>query len=215
MNAQHSAVRAICAPLLLSLCSVATGWSEDDGHLDHYIQVDLGSKWYDLTFHHADQHARLSGQFDDSVVVTPTVCCRIGNQDSNFSLILTGGLSYGSYLAPDLEVDSFEFHLGVGAAMKITPWAHMDVMASAGRGFTWIDLPDGRQTWDHESNTVGYSSHAEIVATFAVEIEGIRLSANAGYRITQLTSTDPDNADHYDDFQIHGFVVGGAVGFTF
>jgi hypothetical protein len=201
--------------ILTLVLAASAGWAEDDGHFDHYVQVDLGTKWYDLSFHHDQAQADLTGQFDDSVVVSPTVCCRIGKQTSNFNLILTGGLAYGSFLAPDLEVDTFEFHLGVGAAMKVTPWAHFDVMASIGRGYTWIELPTDIDTWDHQDSAWGYSSHAEVVASFAVNLHGARISANAGYRITTLTLSDPDNADHYDDYRIHGFVVGGAVGFTF
>lgn len=201
--------------LIAAVMAASAGWAEADSRVDHYIQVDLGTKWYDLTFHHDDDRSQITGQFDTSVVVTPTVCCRVGNKESNFGLILTGGLAYGSFVAPDLKVDTFEFHLGIGAEMKITSWAHFDVMASVGRGFTWADLPADHLSWDHRQSTWGYSSHAEAIATFAVDCWGARLSANAGYRATGMTLADPDSANRYDDYLIHGFVVGGALGFTF
>lgn len=80
---------------------------------------------------------------------------------------------------------------------------------------TWVDLPADHRTWDNESSTWGYSSHGEAVATLAIAWYGVLISANAGYRVTSMTHTDPDSADHTDDYLIHGFVVGGAIGFTF
>jgi hypothetical protein len=130
-------------------------------------------------------------------------------------LILTGGLSYGSFIAENLEVDMFEFHLGVGGGIEFAPWCHLDVMASIGRGYTWVDLPPNYRTWDNESLAWGYSGHGEVVATLAVDWQGIMFSANAGYRYTGLNQHDPESSDRNDEYLIHGFVVGGSIGFTF
>ncbi len=215
MPLPSAATRRAATPLIIACAVTGWGWCEDDGQVDHYLQADLGTKWYDLTFRHDHRETEISGQFADSVVVTPTACLRWSPWDSNFSVILTGGLAYGSYTAPELEVDLFEFHLGLGASMRITSWAHFDVMASIGRGYTWIELADGLQTWDNESSSWGYSGHGEVIATFAVDCWGARISANAGYRFTSLTVSDPDDTDTYDYYALRGFVVGGAVGFTF
>jgi hypothetical protein len=215
MSHHPTSIRRATTSLIIGFAVMGVGWSADDGGIDHYIQVDLGTKWYDLTFHRDHTDSEISGKFDDSVVVTPTVCLRFGPADSNFWMILTGGLAYGSYIAPELEADLFEFHLGLGASMRITPWAHFDVMASIGRGYTWIEFTDGQPTWDNQATSWGYSGHGEALATFAIDYAGARISAHAGYRISSMTLYDPDDSDTYDYFMLHGFVVGAAVGFTF
>ena len=97
----------------------------------------------------------------------------------------------------------------------LTSWADLNLMVSGGYGWTSIGLPPGYHTWDDQDSAGGGSSHVEAVATLALDLWGVLLTANAGYRFTGMTLRDLDDQERFDEYRIHGFVVGAGIGFTF
>lgn len=205
---------ATAIALLLACGTHAVAADNDRNHWDHYIQVDVGQKNYDILLYRHDEE-RLRGEFTDSIVISPTA--RIGgmDKDSNWGLLITFGLAYGHFRGEDIEADSVEWHLGLGGTARLTSWADLNLMVSGGAGWTSIDLPTGYRTWDDLGNATGGSGHVEAVATLSLDLWGALLTANAGYRYSGMVLRDLENEDHFDDYAIHGFVVGAGLGFTF
>lgn len=200
--------------LLIACGTLALAEDNDRNSWDHYIQVDVGQKNYDILLHRHDDE-RLRGEFTESIVVSPTARICSMDKDSNWGLQVTFGLAYGHFRADDLEADTVECHLGLGGTARLTSWADLNLMVSGGAGWTRIDLPTGYHTWDGFGIAEGGSGHVEALATLSFDLWGVLLTTNAGYRYTGMVLRDLENEDRFDDYAIHGFVVGAGLGFTF
>ena len=187
----------------------------DETMLDHYVQVDVGTKRYDFeTCGCAGTERQLGGTFDSSMVISPTVRVRPDFSTNNFGVHLLAGLSYGQFRSAVVNADTYEWQLGLGCSATLNPFTQVGLLVSGGYGVTIIEGPEDWNGISGERDDAGISSHVEAVVGVTFGYEHVMISANVGYRISQLSlhDHDSDRAIHYN---LHGVVLAGGIGFTF
>jgi len=208
-------LRGIVLVGFIALMGITPARAADATMLDHYVQVDLGTKRYNFEMCGCTGTERqLSGTFDSSIVISPTVRVRPDLSTDNVGVHVLAGMSYGQFRSDITNADTYEWQLGLGCSATLNRFTQVGLLVSGGYGVTFIEGPEYWNGISGGQNDAGMSSHVEAVVGVTFGCEHVMISANVGYRISQLRLHDHES-DRVINYSLHGVVLAGGIGFTF